>query len=98
MRFRNVAFYRFVTVENPAVERRNIRAALGALPIKGTIILATEGINANLAGTFETVETALAYFLAHPIFSGFEIKESESDFLPFAKLSLKVKKEMGHLQ
>jgi UPF0176 protein len=64
------------------------------LGIKGTILLATEGINASLAGTSEATDTFLSFLENDQRIGKLEIKRSESKILPFKKVLIKLKKEI----
>lgn len=65
-----------------------------ALGLKGTILLAPEGINAFLAGAETTVRSFLSILDDDPRFANLDIKESWSDTMPFHKMKIKVKEEI----
>ena len=93
-RILNIASYRFVAIDDPAALKAALLPRAQALGLKGTILLAPEGINAFLAGA----ETALRSFLASldgdTRFAGLNIKESWSETFPFARLKIKLKREI----
>jgi UPF0176 protein len=90
----NIAAYRFVAL----VELPELRAACKRrceeLGLKGTIILAAEGINLSLAGAAANVEAFLGTLCADARFAGIEVKRSWSAVQPFNRLLVKVKREI----
>ena len=92
------ALYKFVTLENFAALQANIHAACEAHQIKGTILLAREGINGTIAGLPENVRTFLGYLRKDAQFAGafadLEHKESFADEHPFYRMKVKLKKEI----
>jgi UPF0176 protein len=90
----NIATYRFAAIDDPAGLRATLLPRAKALGLKGTILLAPEGINAFLAGTETAVRDFLSWLDEDPRFSGLNIKESWSDTVPFARLKIKLKQEI----
>jgi UPF0176 protein len=62
--------------------------------IKGTILLSTEGINLSLAGVKENIEAFQSHLASYHFFSDLTYKYSYSNFIPFEKLVIKIKKEI----
>lgn len=94
MRHLNAAFYRFASLESPELWKERLESAYKNLEIKGTVLLAEEGLNGFLAGPEREVRKALDFLRAHKEFEKLAAKESRSDSVPFDKLSIKVKKEI----
>jgi UPF0176 protein len=91
----NIAAYRFVTIENPAALAETLKSECAERALLGTILLAPEGINLFLAGEKEKLHDFVANVLrADPRFAPIEIKESESDNVPFKRLKVKLRKEI----
>ena len=94
MKILNIAAYRFV----PLNDLERLRAALklrGAeLGLKGTILIAAEGINLFLAGAVANVEAFLETLLADARFAPIEVKRSRSAQQPFLRLLVKIKREI----
>jgi UPF0176 protein len=90
----NVAGYRFARVADPHALRELLHAAAQAQGLKGTILLAHEGINLFLAGPADAVEAVLTLLRAQPGLADFEAKRSWSDAQPFGRLRVKVKREI----
>ncbi len=90
----NTAFYCFAPLCGLPALKKSWLQSLEELGVKGTIILAPEGINGFLAGPSTAVRTALAMVRSLPPLSGLRVKESHSAKVPFAKLCIKLKKEI----
>lgn len=92
--FVNVAAYRFVRLEDPAALRGELRELCVQHALKGTILLAPEGINLFLAGRRPAVDALLARLRQLPGLADLEVKESLSEDQPFERLLVKVKREI----
>src|SRR3989338_4079091 len=92
----NLSGYRFVSLQADAlpVLRADLLTAAKGFALKGTILLSTEGINAFLAGTRDNVDAFLAVLRAAPEFDGLEFKESFTDYQPFNRMLVRIKKEI----
>ena len=90
----NIATYRFVAIADPAALKATLLPRALALGIKGTILLAPEGINAFLAGAETAVRRFMALLDDDARFSGLIIKESWSDTTPFQRLKIKLRSEI----
>ena len=97
-KFLTAALYKFVSLENYAALQANIHAACVAHHIKGTILLAAEGINGTIAGLPENIHAVLHFLRTSPQFNGafanLEHKESYADEHPFYRMKVKLKKEI----
>lgn len=62
--------------------------------VKGTLLLAAEGINGTIAGPDAGVHAVLSFLRAQPEFSALEHKESRASHMPFVRLKVKLKKEI----
>lgn len=92
--FKVAALYHFAVVEDPASLRPDIRAVCEANGLKGTLLLASEGINGTVAGTADGIDAAIAYLSGLPQFEGLEVKYSTADEMPFLRLKVRLKKEI----
>ncbi|MBX6392625.1 MAG: sulfurtransferase [Burkholderiales bacterium] len=90
----NVAAYKFVDLDDLPALRTQLREAAAAQALKGTILLAPEGINLFLAGVPEKLEAFLAQLLADPRFAGMPVKRSYSAEQPFNRMLVKIKREI----
>lgn len=90
----NISAYRFVELPDAIAWRDRIHESALAAGLKGTVLLATEGINLFLAGPADAVRGFVAWLREEPRFAPLEPKESWSDTVPFGKLRVKVKREI----
>jgi UPF0176 protein len=90
----NIAAYHFVALADTAELQLRLRASAEAQGLKGTILLAEEGINLFLAGAPESVREFLHTLRSDARFAGLHAKESWSRAQPFGKLLVKVKREI----
>jgi UPF0176 protein len=90
----NVSAYLFTRIAHPAEERPVLRERAAAAGLKGTILLAEEGINLFLAGEPDAVRGFLTALRADPRFEALRAKESWSQTQPFQKMLVKVKREI----
>ena len=90
----NISAYRFVAIADPAALQGDLRERAQSLGLKGTILLAHEGINLFLAGAPDAVRSFLSHLRGDARFAALEAKESWSAAQPFRKLLVKVKREI----
>jgi UPF0176 protein len=90
----NISAYRFVAVADPHALRALLAERAAALGLRGTILIAAEGINLFLAGEPGAARQFMQSLRADPRFAGLEPKESWSARQPFRKLVVKVKQEI----
>jgi UPF0176 protein len=92
------AFYQFAALPDYRELREPLRALCARLALKGSVLLAQEGINGTLAGTAEAIE-GFAHELAYgELFGGrldnLELKFSTAAAMPFGRLKVRLKKEI----
>jgi UPF0176 protein len=90
----NISTYKFVTLADPEALRAQLQGNAAANQLKGTILLAEEGINLFLAGPAEGVRAFVGYLRADARFADLMPKESWSAATPFLRLKVKVKREI----
>jgi len=93
-RVANVAAYKFVSLESLPELRAAMLERACAASLKGTVLLAPEGINLFLAGADDAIQGFLDWLHADPRFADLEIKVSWSDSVPFGKMRVKIKREI----
>lgn len=91
---RNLAAYRFVRLEDPNAVAAWVREWATRLQLRGTVLLAEEGINLFLAGPDAAIDAGVAALRGDPRFSAIALKYSRSAYVPFARLKVKVKPEI----
>ncbi|WP_379546180.1 rhodanese-related sulfurtransferase [Qipengyuania sp. DSG2-2] len=88
------ALYRFTPFPDPAALREPLLAACNEAGVKGTILLAPEGINGTIAGPDSAVEAVLAHIRALPGCAELELKTSRAAEMPFYRMKVRLKKEI----
>lgn len=88
------AFYKFVTLDDYQNRRQPLLHLCQQQQVKGTILLAAEGINGTIAGTRSSIDIVLAYLRSDPHFADLEHKESTATKLPFDRLKVRLKREI----
>ncbi len=89
-----IAAYRFVDLDDGPALRETLLARGREAAIKGTVLLAPEGINLSLAGDPAALQGWLAALLADPRFAGMEVKTHRAQRMPFKRLLIKCKREI----
>ncbi|APR54296.1 rhodanese-related sulfurtransferase [Sphingomonas koreensis] len=91
---RVVALYQFT----PFADLEQIKAPLAqaccGLGVKGTLLLAREGINGTIAGSDDAIERVLAHIRALPGCADIEVKESRAPAMPFHRMKVRLKQEI----
>ena len=90
----NISAYLFTPIDDAAALRPVLRERAVAAGLKGTIILAEEGINLFLAGAGDAVRDFVGELRADPRFAALTAKESWSEEQPFRKMLVKHKREI----
>ncbi len=90
----NISCYLFVSLSDTAALRDRLHARADALGLKGTVLIAEEGINLFLAGPADAVNAWVADVRADARFATLTPKESWSEVQPFQRLKVKVKPEI----
>ena len=90
----NISAYQFVTLDDAPALRDRLHAEAQARDLKGTVLIAEEGINLFLAGPGEAVRGWVDVLRQDPRFADLAPKESWSETVPFKKLLVKVKGEI----
>lgn len=89
-----VAAYRFVDLNDCQTLRQKLFDAATRAGIKGTALLAPEGINFTLAGSPQGMQTWLAALQSDSRFAALEMKTHHAARIPFRHLRVKVKREI----
>ncbi|QLC22494.1 rhodanese-related sulfurtransferase [Parasphingopyxis sp. CP4] len=88
------ALYRFTPMEERAAIREDLLACCNAAGVKGTILLAAEGINGTIAGMPGEVEAVLDHIRALPGCAEIEVKFSNAAEMPFYRMKVRLKREI----
>lgn len=88
------ALYKFVTLGDFHELREPLLDACQKAEVKGTFLLANEGINGTIAGTRAGIDQVLNYLRSDPRLSDLAHKESYDEETPFYRMKVKLKKEI----
>ncbi|MEG4008993.1 rhodanese-related sulfurtransferase [Microcoleus sp. Pol11C1] len=92
--FLTAALYKFVELPDFAELKAPLLDCCNNNNVKGTILLAQEGINGTIAGSSEGVHAVLAFLRSDPRFADLVHKESLSEKAPFYRLKIRLKREI----
>ena len=93
-RFLTAALYKFVELPDFAALQPPLLACCEAHGVKGTLLLAPEGINGTIAGPAVGVHAVLAFLRADPRLAALEHKEAWAEHLPFYRMKVRLKREI----
>jgi UPF0176 protein len=92
------AFYQFAALPDFRALREPLRAICNDLKLKGSVLLAHEGVNGTLAGSADAIDALTAELRGGELFGGrldnLELKFSRASAMPFARLKIRLKKEI----
>jgi UPF0176 protein len=98
MAYKVAAFYQFASLPDFRELREPLRALCGDLKLKGSVLLAHEGINGTLAGSLEAIDHFVTALRHGDLFGGRldhpELKFSTAAAMPFGRLKVRLKKEI----
>jgi UPF0176 protein len=92
------AFYQFAALPDFRALREPLRVLCAGLKLKGSVLLAHEGINGTLAGSAEAIDELVDVLRNGDLFGGrlddLELKFSIASAMPFGRLKIRLKKEI----
>ena len=98
MPYKVAAFYQFTALPDFRALRRPLRAICARLKLKGSVLLAHEGINGTIAGSEAAIGDLIGELRDGPLFGGrldhLELKFSDASAMPFQRLKIRLKKEI----
>ena len=98
MSYKVAAFYQFAALPDYRELREPLRAICAGLGLKGSVLLAHEGINGTIAGHAESIDALVEELQRGALFGGrldnLELKFSQSEAMPFQRLKVRLKKEI----
>jgi UPF0176 protein len=98
MPYKVAAFYQFAALPDFRELREPLRAICARLGLKGSLLLAQEGINGTIAGTPDSVDALVGELERGVLFGGrldnLELKFSLSATMPFGRMKVRLKKEI----
>jgi UPF0176 protein len=93
MSFVVATFYHFFDFKDFALQQQPLKCELTRLGIKGSLLIAHEGMNATLSGTREAIDEFMSYLQIHVVGDAIERKESFHSAQPFKRTKVRLKKE-----
>ncbi len=96
--FTITTFYKFVSLPDYRALQQPLLELCTAHGVRGTILLAEEGINATIAGPDAGLRFVLESLQDDPRFADLVTKESYADYLPFERMKVRLKKEIVRLK
>ena len=97
-RYLTAALYKFVDLPDFEALREPLQACCDAHQVKGTLLLASEGINGTIAGLEPGVRAVLAHLRADPRLATLQHKEAWAHKPPFLRMKVRLKKEIVTLR
>lgn len=88
------ALYKFVALDNYQALRQPLLDVMLQHEVRGTLLLAQEGINGTVAGSRGAIDALLQWLQQDPRLAPLSYKESFSDTVPFYRTKVKLKKEI----
>lgn len=88
------ALYRFARLDDPAALCGPLEQVCRAAGIRGTLLLAREGINGTIAGERSNIDRVLAHIRALPDCAALDVKFSAAATMPFHRLKVRLKREI----
>ena len=98
MPYKVATFYQFVALPDFRELREPLRAVCAGLKLKGSVLLAHEGVNGTLAGKAEAIHGLVRQLRDGALFGGrldnLELKFSDASTMPFQRLKIRLKREI----
>lgn len=91
---RVAALYRFTSFDDPAALRGPLAELCQNAGVRGTLLLAREGLNGTIAGSDAAIADAIAYLRALPGCAEMDVKYSRASVMPFGRMKVRIKKEI----
>jgi UPF0176 protein len=88
------ALYHFARLPDPAALRAPLQDLCEAQGVKGSLLLAQEGVNGTIAGSRAGIDAVLAHLRALPGCAALDHKESQAASMPFGRMKVKLKREI----
>ncbi|MBD0414430.1 oxygen-dependent tRNA uridine(34) hydroxylase TrhO [Oryzicola mucosus] len=92
--FRVAALYKFCRLDRFEALKTPLAELCCSRGIKGTLLLAREGINGTVAGSEAAIAELIDFLQAQPEFSGLELKFSSAEEMPFHRMKVRLKREI----
>jgi len=94
MTYRVAALYKFVSLPDYMRLREPLQNMCDLLGIKGTLLLAEEGLNGTIAGIDFVISEIIEFLRADPRLSDLDVKYSSAEDMPFYRMKVRLKREI----
>ena len=94
MTYTIAALYQFAPFDDPAALQGPLAQLCADHSIKGTILLATEGVNGTIAGSAQGITAVVAHIRALAGCTALDVKYSQTDASPFRRMKVRIKREI----
>ena len=91
---RVAALYQFTRFDDAAQVSDDLRGVCASAGIKGSLLIAREGINGTIAGTGAAVDAVIAHIRALPGCADLDVTYSGADTVPFYRIKVRLKREI----
>lgn len=88
------ALYKFATLDDFEELRKPLLKLMGEHEVKGTLLLAKEGVNGTIAGDRKGIDAVVAWLRSDFRLADLKTKESYEETMPFYRSKVKLKKEI----
>lgn len=88
------ALYRFATLDDWRERQAPLQALCGEAGLRGTLLLASEGINGTVAGPDAGIARLVGHLRADTALAGLDVKYSRAPLMPFHRMKVRLKKEI----
>lgn len=88
------ALYHFTRFDDPTALRAPLQALCDGQGVRGSLLLAREGVNGTIAGPRAAIDAVIAHLRALPGCGGLDWKESAAPAMPFGRMKVKLKREI----
>ncbi|UGY09573.1 oxygen-dependent tRNA uridine(34) hydroxylase TrhO [Phyllobacterium pellucidum] len=92
--FKVAALYRFARLDYYQSLQEPLAKLCCGLGIRGTLLLAAEGVNGTVAGSAAAIQQLVDFLNAEPAIAGMELKYSYASEMPFKRMKVRLKKEI----
>ena len=94
MPYRVAALYKFTSLPDHSALREPLQNMCDLQDVKGTLLLAGEGLNGTISGRTEAISNIIEFLRADPRLADLDVKYSTADDLPFYRMKVRLKREI----
>ena len=95
--YKIISFYKFIKINNKTLLKKKMEIFLEEKLVRGTVLLANEGINGSLAGKEKDIDKIIEFIKKQLKIRKIKLKINDISYLPFNKTKIRLKKEIVSL-